>query len=116
MAFDNYTQLAIPDGSHLELCPCCACTPEIWQFQKEKDGPASKAVMCSNGAAFGPQDGIVNEGCLLNMPPDDFYKATIREAVKYWNEYAKALTAQQRSNRWKAHQVLRTADKQEPTP
>jgi hypothetical protein len=39
--------------------------------------------------------------------PDDFYRETGREAVRYWNEYAKALTATQRANRLKTAQVLR---------
>lgn len=111
---DDYTRLNIPDGTRFEPCPCCASEPELWQFS-EVDG-ASKVVMCSNGTAFGPQSGIADEGCPLYMPPQGFYRATIREAAAYWNEYAKALVSQQRKNRWKAHQVLRTADKQEPTP
>jgi len=65
--------------------------------------------MCSNGTAFGPQDGLTNEGCLLYMPPNGFYMATIREGVKYWNDYAVALERMQRANRWKRHSALRAA-------
>lgn len=106
---DEYKQLATPEG--LELCPCCGAKPELWEYQPVQDGPATKAVMCSNNDAIGPQAGMVNEGCPLYMPNDDHYRATVREAVKFWNEFAKALTALQRKNRWAAHQALR-----EPTP
>jgi hypothetical protein len=50
--------------------------------------------MCSNGVALGPQDGIANEGCPLYMPSDGHYRATAREAIKYWNEFAQALCLQ----------------------
>jgi len=63
--------------------------------------------MCSNGEKFGPQDGLTNEGCLLYMPPQDFYRGRIVEAVKYWNEYAKALNAQRRQRNWQRARVLR---------
>lgn len=106
-AHDDYKRLEFVAGTHVEPCPVCACAGELWQFSKADDGPLSKAVMCANGDSFGPQDGIANEGCLLFMPPDDFYRATIREAVKYWNEYAVALGKIQRRNRWKSAQVLR---------
>ena len=103
---DEYKMLDTPAG--LELCPCCGSAAELWQYSKSVDAPASKAVCCANGEQFGPQEGIVNDGCLLYMPPDDFYRATVREAVKYWNEYAKALTSQQRARRWDVAQVLRS--------
>jgi hypothetical protein len=102
---EQYTQLTAPDGTTFEPCPCCASTPELWQYELPTGG-ATKVVMCSNGTAFGPQDGIANEGCPLYMPDDGFYRATIREAVRYWNEYAKALVKQQRANRWANAQVL----------
>lgn len=39
----------------------------------------------------------------------DFYRGRIAEAVKFWNEYAKALNAQRRERNWKRAQVLREA-------
>ena len=104
---DDYRQLEIPAGVTLHECPVCGADAELWQYSKSETAPTNKVVMCSNGDKFGPQDGIANEGCLLFMPPEDFYKATIREAVKYWHDYAKALMAIQRANRWKRHSALR---------
>jgi hypothetical protein len=54
-------------------------------------------------------DGVVNEGCLLYLPPRGFYQATIREDIKYWNEYAKALIVQRRARNWQTAKVLRSA-------
>ena len=108
MAHDDYKQLPLPE-TPLELCPCCGAKAELWQYSTSETAPCTKVVMCSNGDAFGPQDGVVNGGCPLYMPPDGHYMATIREAVKYWNEYAKALTAMQRRNRWAVHSALRDA-------
>lgn len=76
-------------------CPVCHAPPSLWQFT-EKGGTASKLVCCTRGDPFGPQVsdhvGLMNEGCLLFMPPDAFYRATRREAINYWNAYAEALT------------------------
>lgn len=108
--YDNYKRLELPAGVTLHECPVCGADPELWQYSKSETAPTNKAVMCSNGTAFGPQDGLANEGCPLNMPPDDFYKATIREAVKFWTEYSRALMAIQRANRWKRHSALRESE------
>ena len=105
---EMYKPLALPD-TPLEPCPVCASSAELWQFSKTIDGPATKVVMCSHNEKIVPQDGSVNEGCPLFMPDDDHYRATIREAVKYWNDYAKALGSLQRANRWNIAQVLRGA-------
>lgn len=103
---DEYKKLDTPEG--LEVCPCCGSVAELWKYSKSVSAPTSKAICCTNGEKFGPQDGMVNEGCLLYMPPDGFYRATVRDAVKYWNEYAKALTSQQRARRWEVAQALRS--------
>ena len=113
-AFELYKQLDTPAETTLLPCPCCGADAQIWQYAESAASPATKTVMCSNGDAIGPQGslaGLQDSGCLLYMPPDDFYRATIREAVKYWNEYAKALQTLQRTNRWKTAQVLRNAIK-----
>lgn len=102
---EEYLRLTTPEG--LELCPCCGAQPELWEYQPVQDGPATKVVMCATGEAIGPQAGMVNGGCPLYMPNDDHYRATIREAVKFWNDFAKALTALQRKNRWEHAKVLR---------
>ena len=46
-------------------------------------------------------------GCLLYLPPQPFYRATIREAVRYWNDYAKALEKLRRAKHWETAKVLR---------
>lgn len=43
----------------------------------------------------------------LYMPNNDFYCATVREAVRYWNNYAKALNAIRRRNSWVKHSAIR---------
>lgn len=94
---DEYKRLATTPETSLAPCPCCGATPELWQYSKTADSPSTKTVMCSNHDPIGPQcssGGFVTEGCVLYMPPDDFYRPTIREAIQYWNEYAAALTAQ----------------------
>jgi hypothetical protein len=47
--------------------------------------------MCAYSFGIGGQDDIVNEGCLLYMPPEDFYRATAKAAIKYWNDFAQGL-------------------------
>lgn len=77
-----------------ERCPVCSAKAGLWAFVEKPEDPVQYAVMCDNGARFGPQDGMKNEGCLLYMPPDGFYRPTAREALAYWAEYAKALVKQ----------------------
>lgn len=105
---DDYKPLALPEG-RIELCPCCGAKPELWQYSTAPDAPATKVIMCPTNEPIGPQDGLTNEGCPLYMPPDCHYRATIREAVKFWNDFAKALTALQRKNRWQEHSASQSA-------
>lgn len=92
-----YKKAELPIGTLVALCPVCGSDAELWQYSKDfKNGPIEKLVMCTNGERFGPQDGAMNEGCLLYMPPQDFYRGRIVEAVKFWNEYANELTTQRR--------------------
>lgn len=97
---DDYKQLdlsqlvtAPPNPVTLERCPVCASAAQLWQYSESETSPRKLLVMCSHGEAIGPQDGLTNEGCLLYMPPNQFYRETIRDAVRYWNEFAKALVA-----------------------
>ena len=116
MSHNEFKKLDTPGGVHLEPCPVCASEGELWRRSDSPSSPTETAVCCSNGDVIGPQAGEVNTGCLLFMPPDDFYRGTMRDAVKYWNEYAKALGAQQRARRWELARVLRDgrAPVQEP--
>ena len=96
-ADEEYKKGDLPPGTHLEPCPVCGAEAELWLRSEDfKNGPIEKAVCCSNGRQFGPQTGVVNDGCLLFMPPDSFYRGRIADAVKFWNEYALALTAQRK--------------------
>lgn len=106
MAKEEYKKVELPAG--VERCPVCGSGVELWHHSDDfANGPIAKVVMCANGDAFGPQDGIAFAGCLLYMPPASFYKATAREAVKFWNEYSKALNAQRRGRNWEHAKVLR---------
>lgn len=88
---DCFKSIETPIGTTLATCPVCASEAGLWRYSDSPNDPTETLVMCSNGAAFGPQTGIQYQGCLLYMPPPEFYRDTIREAVKYWNGYAKAL-------------------------
>ncbi len=92
---DMYKKVEGVDG--IAGCPVCGSTASVWKHSRsfaDESMPVTKAVMCDNGEPFGPQEsGIVDAGCLLFMPPSEFYRARISEAVKYWNEYAAALIA-----------------------
>jgi hypothetical protein len=90
---DDYKPLQTPDGITLERCPLCHSEAALWQYSTSPAAPRKLLACCSHGEPIGPQDGLVNEGCLLYMPPDNFYRETIRDAVRYWNEFAQALTA-----------------------
>ncbi len=94
MSHTEFKKLAIPHESHLELCPVCGSVAELWQHSESMESATRKFVRCTNYDGFGPQYREAYEGCLLCMPTSEFYKATIHEAVNYWNEYALALTAQ----------------------
>ena len=72
-------------------CPLCGGDAIVWEFSESMDSTVTRVVMCEHGDAIGPQDGLVNCGCLLYMPPDQFYRATGRDAVNYWNRFALAL-------------------------
>ncbi len=105
-AHDDYKRLELPPGLQIKDCPCCGSPGELWQYSTSDTAPTNKLVMCSNGKRIGPQ-GDAFQGCPLYMPDRGFYQATIREGVKYWNEFASALAAMLRANHWKKHKALR---------
>lgn len=90
---DDYKPLDGAGWTPLEPCPVCGSEAALWQYSASETTPRKLLVCCTHGDKIGPQDGLTNEGCLLYMPPDNFYRETIRDAVRYWNEFAKALTA-----------------------
>ena len=94
MSKDNlYVKIEPANALPIRPCPVCGSAGELWQYENRANATFQKAVMCTNGDAIGPQDGEFNVGCLLYMPPDQFYQSRIIEAVNYWNEYAEALQA-----------------------
>lgn len=103
----DYCLMEPPPVEAVEACPCCGSSARVWVYSEDPTMPVKRVVMCDNSDSIGPRDSLVYEGCLLQMPSDDFYRETGRDAVRYWNEYAKALTAAQRANRWKTAKVLR---------
>jgi hypothetical protein len=107
---DDYKQLEAPAGVQIERCAVCGSAPQLWQYSTSPTAPTKKLVMCSHGDVIGPQSGLIHEGCLLYMPSDDFYRDTIRDAIRFWNEFAKALSSLRRANNWKHAQPLRIDD------
>lgn len=66
----------------LNACTFCGWPAELYSRSNADGTFSEKAVMCSN---FGDDDPTGN-ACPLHLPPEDFYHATKREAVEYWNE------------------------------
>lgn len=89
----DYQKMEPPPAEPVEWCPCCGGSATVWQYIDKPGASVERVVMCDHSEDLGPRDSLVYNGCLLAMPPQDFYKGTGREAVRYWNEYAKALTA-----------------------
>ncbi len=104
---DAYRLMEPAPTEPVEPCPCCGSSARVWEYIEDEHHAVTRVVMCDHEGDIGPRSSLVYEGCLLQMPPDDFYRETGRDAVRYWNKYAKALTATQRANRWKTAQILR---------
>lgn len=107
MSRDIYRRMEPQPVGAIELCPICGSAASVWEFSEQPSDPVQRVVMCENGERFGPQDGLTNDGCLLYMPPDQFYHGRGADALRYWNEYAKALSIQRRRRSWDTHRVLR---------
>lgn len=89
---DDYKPL-LCERSKLARCPVCGSEGSLWQYTTSPMSPRKVLVMCTHGEAIGPQSGLVHEGCLLYMPSDDFYRETERDAIRFWNGFAAALTS-----------------------
>lgn len=101
----------------VQSCPVCGGDAQVYTYIGDsKNGSVQKLVACTTGGSFGPQDeDTIHPGCLLFMPPIDFYHATIREAVKYWNEYARHLSAIRRKRYWDRHKATTIRSLREAT-
>lgn len=94
---DDYKPLDC-DPAKLERCPVCGSEAALWQYSESETDPRQLLVACSHGDKIGPQDGLAYEGCPLYMPKQDFYRETIRDAIRFWNEFAAALNAMRNTN------------------
>lgn len=88
----QYTLIEGKDST-IEPCPICHSKAQLWRFSEDMDSPVSHVVMCSHDGAIGQRGGLVHDGCLLVMPPDDFYQPRQIQAINYWNDYAIAVKA-----------------------
>lgn len=88
----NYTKIEGKD-SVIEACPVCGSPANLWRFSEDMNSPISHVVMCSHDGAIGQRGAIAVDGCLLVMPPDDFYQPRQVQAINYWNDYAIAIKA-----------------------
>lgn len=114
---EDFDKQEIPDGTVLEPCPMCASDAELWKrtvVTGSGDTQIHPFVCCGHGEPIGPQFSDVSGGCPLFMPPEDFYRARIADAVKHWNSFAKAATQLQRKNRWERACILRINSKESP--
>ena len=107
MTHDMYRRMQPPPKTAIEPCPVCGSEAVVWEFSEYPKDPVQRVVMCENGEKIGPQSGLTHEGCLLYLPPNEFYHGRGADAVRYWNEYAKALTAYRRKRGWETHQAMR---------
>lgn len=97
-AEELYECLVEPDGlsSETVTCSVCGSAPALWQY-KEKGGSFSKVVMCVNGESVIDPNDVLDDGCVMYMPPMNFYKATRREAIKHWNLWHTAMREQRQA-------------------
>jgi hypothetical protein len=97
----------------IEPCPICGADAELWEYSDDFENAAvTKVVMCTNADRIGPQVGGLNDGCMLYMPPEEFYHPRIVAAVDYWNSYAVAIGIQRRKRNWDRSSALRDGSAQ----
>lgn len=72
-------------------CAVCGDGVELWAYNDLKSDVRTYSLMCTREGKFGPQDSLIGSGCVLYMPPHEFYCATAREAGVYWNEWSAAI-------------------------
>ena len=98
-ADEEYRQLLDSDALSAQYrvvrCSVCGSMPELWEH-KEKSVTWSKVLMCPNSESLLPEKEMLNDGCPMSMPGMDFYKATRREAIDFWNKWNEVMTAQRR--------------------
>lgn len=104
---DEYTRIEPSRHGTLNPCPLCGSDAEAWRH-RESESVSTVAICCTKSDAFGPQESdITSSGCAFYMPPAEFYRSRIRDAVEYWNSYGKAIEIIRRQNSWERHSALR---------
>ena len=78
-------------------CPVCGSGAMVYEYVESEGTSVQRVVMCERGD-LPPRDTLKESGCLLFMPPDDFYHGRGADAVKYWNEHARAVLAIRKEN------------------
>jgi hypothetical protein len=76
-----------PQPPGIVPCPVCGSSALAWRLSDTPNSPTVTAVMCEYSDPIGAQNPLY-AGCLLFLPPTDFYRATAREAVAFWNTFA----------------------------
>lgn len=87
-------RLANGQPLNIERCPVCGHIARLWEYSEKPNDEVQRVVMCDNGGKMGGRDGLAYEGCLMYMPPRDFYCTTARSAVAYWNRFYHACIAE----------------------
>lgn len=79
MSTEEYKRI---EGFDQQLLPCVLCgkAAELWEYTAAVNGP-TKVAMCPTVDTGGAED------CPFVMPPQSYYRATKREAIKYWNDH-----------------------------
>lgn len=106
----DYTLLEGAIVPTLLSCPCCGSKAQAWRY-KESESTTTVSICCSNGEPIGPQEqsgGITSTGCVLYMPPGEFYRPRIKDAAAYWNAYVEAISQLRRKNSWAEKSSLRS--------
>lgn len=92
--YESYTLVSSEEAcreNSVHTCAVCGSGVELFAYATSPDEPRKYAVMCTHSEKFGPQDHLIGPGCVLYMPPNEFYCPTEREAIGYWNAWSAAV-------------------------
>lgn len=74
-------------------CPVCGSKSAVYLWTDEH---MNRVVMCEGSALDEDAPGLTH--CLLDLPPNELYFATARQAVEAWNSYAALILRRQVQN------------------
>jgi hypothetical protein len=69
-----------PPDTPIAPCPVCGTYAAAWE--RSEGGKVEFAIHCMN------TDMINNYDCLLEFPPENFYRDDLHDAILYWNTWA----------------------------